>query len=367
MRATSPLAIVLVAVVELMLTAPPPLHGAAQGVASATRETPIDRVDEFIRAQMVSQRIPALSLAIVKNGQVIKAQGYGVEDLKRKTPATTETVYKIASVSKQFIAAGVMLLAQEGRLTVDDPINQYLDAAPANWQEITIRHALTHTAGLVREAPGFDPYKTQSDEEVIKSAYRVPLNSRPGEKYEYSNLGYFVLGQIISKLSGRSWNDYLFEKAFKPAGMLKTRATHLAAAMAGRATGYSDNDKLQEVREWPASRPSGGFVSTVMDLARWDAVLYTDKVLNESTRQQMWTPFKLNNGSLSNYGFGWRLGSHRGRRLVFHGGGLPGAASEFARFVDDRLTIILLMNLDDVDDETLLYGVADLYLENRRN
>jgi CubicO group peptidase (beta-lactamase class C family) len=113
---------------------------------------------------------------------------------------------------------------------------------------------------------------------------------------------------------------------------------------------------------WPALRPSGAFLSSVLDLAKWDAVLYTDKILNDSTRHEMWTPVKLNDGTSFPYGFGWELGSFRGRKLVHHGGGMSGFRAEFARFVDDRLTIIILMNLDDVDKDSILYGVAGFYL-----
>ncbi|HET6891503.1 MAG TPA: serine hydrolase, partial [Pyrinomonadaceae bacterium] len=124
-----------------------------------------------------------------------------------------------------------------------------------------------------------------------------------------------------------------------------------------------DNNKLQEVNDdWPALRPSGAFLSTVLDMAKWDAMLYTDRILNDSSRQQMWTPAKLNDGTTYPYGFGWELGSFRGRRLVHHGGGGPGIRTVFARFLDDRLTFIILMNLDDVDRYSIQDGLAAIYL-----
>lgn len=326
---------------------------------SAAAQT--DRVDDFINAEMKRQNIPGLSLAVVKDGQIIKAQGYGVADRRRNTPATPETVYKIASVSKQFIATGIMLLVQDGRLTLEAPIGKYLDGAPATWNGITIRHLLTHTSGIVREAPGFNPSKMQRDAEVIRSAYAVPLRFRPGEKWEYSNTGYFVLAEVIRRVAGQAWDEYLRERVFLPSGMNTTHPTNTTAQLPKRALGYSDNDRLLEVKESTALRPSGAFLSTVLDMAQWDAVLYTEKVLSESTRRQMWTPVTLTDGSSHPYGFGWELGSYRGRKLVHHGGGGPGIATEFARFVDDRLTIIVLINLDDVDVEAIMYGVAAFY------
>lgn len=311
---------------------------------------------------MTAQNIPGLSLVVIKDGQILKAEGYGLANIKRKIPAKPETVYKIVSVSKQFIATGIMLLVQEGQLGLDDPISKHLEGTPDTWKGITIRHLLTHTSGLVREAPGFDPNKTQSDAEVIKSAYPLPLRFAPGEKWEYCNVGYFALAEVIRQVSGQPWTEYLSEKVFKPSGMNTTYPTDTKVDLPNRAQGYVDNDELRDAPEWLALRPSGAFLSTVMDMAKWDAMLYTDKILTDSTRRQMWTPVKLNDGSTHPYGFGWQLASHGGRKLVHHGGGMPGARAAFARFVDDRLTIIVLMNLDDVDKDSIVYGVAALYL-----
>ena len=140
-----------------------------------------DPVDAFIKAEMKRQNIPGLSLAVVKDGKIIKAEGYGLANKKRQITATPDTVYKIASVSKQFIATGIMLLVQEGRLGLDDPISKYLKGTPPSWKEITIRHLLAHTSGLVREAPGFHPFKIQSDDDVI--------NIRPGREMAVQQYG----------------------------------------------------------------------------------------------------------------------------------------------------------------------------------
>ena len=322
-----------------------------------------DKTDDFIKAEMLKQNIPGLSLAIVKDGKAVKAEGYGLANMSLKVPATPETVYRIASVSKQFIATGVMLLVQEGRLNVDDPVSKHLEKTPQAWKGITIRHLLTHTSGLVREPPGFDSHKIQSDADVIKSAFHLPLQFPPGTKHQYSNLGYFALAEIIRRVSGQSWTDYLSAKVFKPSGMNTTYPTNTKESVQNRAAAYVDNDKLREVNDnWPALRPSGAFLSTVLDMAKWDAMLYTDKVLTHSSREQMWAPAKLNDGSTYPYGFGWELGSFKGQRLVYHGGGGPGIRTKFARFVDHGLTIIVLMNLDDVDVDTIVNGIAALYL-----
>jgi CubicO group peptidase (beta-lactamase class C family) len=223
---------------------------------------------------------------------------------------------------------------------------------------------LTHTSGLIREAQGFDPLKVQSDAAVLRSAYSQPLRFEPGEKYEYSNTGYFALAEVIHKVSGRPWPEYLDEKVFKPSGMNSTFPTNTTRPIPNLAQGYVDNDKLQEADTWVALRPSGAFLSTVLELAKWDAMLNTEKILSETTRRQMWSPMKLNSGASSSYGFGWEI-SDRNRRLVFHTGGMPGFRAGFLRYLDDRVTVIVLMNLDDVDISSIVYGVANIHLPDR--
>jgi CubicO group peptidase (beta-lactamase class C family) len=320
-----------------------------------------DRVDRFIEDRMRAQRIPALSLAVIKDGKTIKAAGYGVADRKLQTPATPETVYKIGSVSKQFVATGIMLLVQDGKLRLDDPVSRFLEGTPSSWSRITIRHLLTHTSGIVREAPGYD-WTAQPDAKVVTGAYPVPLRFQPGEKWEYSNVPYFALAEVIHKVSGQLWDAFLIEKVFKPLGMNSTRPTNTKEPLANRAAGYSDNDKLLDAVEWTGLRPSGAFLSTVLDLAKWDAALDTNRILSESSRRQMWTPVALNDGTTYPYGFGWQLDPHNGHRQVHHGGGIPGFGAQFAKFPDNRLTIIAIVNLDDNALEEIVAGVAALYL-----
>jgi D-alanyl-D-alanine carboxypeptidase len=172
---------------------------------AATVAARADKVDDYVKAEMQKQRVPGLSLAIIKDGKIIKVEGYGMANVELNVPARPDTVYKIGSVSKQFIAAGIMLLIQEGHLSLDDKISKFLEGTPDTWKEISVRHLLTHTSGIVREAPGFDPFKIQNDADVIKTAYPLPLRFAPGEKHEYCNVGYFALAEIISRVSGKSW------------------------------------------------------------------------------------------------------------------------------------------------------------------
>jgi D-alanyl-D-alanine carboxypeptidase len=229
-------------------------------VFAATVAARADKTDDYIKAEMQRQNIPGLSLAVIRNGEIVKAEGYGLANIKLRIPARPETVYKIASVSKQFIATGIMLLVQEGQVGLDDPIGKYLEGTPAAWKGITVRHLLTHTSGIVREAPGFDPSKIQSDADVIRTAYAVPLRFAPGAKWEYGNVGYFALAEIIRKVGGRPWTEYLSEKVFSPSGMNTTHPTNTKESVPNRALGYVDNDNPRDAGDWPALRPSGAFL-----------------------------------------------------------------------------------------------------------
>ena len=331
-------------------------------VLSASIAAQGDRTDEFIRRQMKEQRIPGLSLVIVKDGSIVKSAGYGYADAATKIPATADTVYKIASVSKPVIATGVMTLVQNGRLGLDDPVSKYLDDTPAAWSTITVRHLLSHTSGLVREAPAFDPGKVQSDADVIKSAHRTPLRFAPGERYEYSNLNYFAIAEIMRKVTGRPWTEYIDQTVFKPAGMTTTYPTNTKVRIANLAVGYVDNDNPRPAPQWGALRPSGAFLSTVGDLAKWDAALDGNRILTSASRDKMWTAVTLRDGTVAPYGLGWLVSSNKGRTRVQHTGGMPGARSGFVKYLEDRLTIIVLMNLDDVDIDAIVGGLAALYL-----
>jgi CubicO group peptidase (beta-lactamase class C family) len=322
-----------------------------------------DKVDDYVKAEMLKQHIPGLSLAVVQDGKIIKVEGYGLANVELNVPVRPDTVFKIGSVSKQFISAGILLLIQEGKISLDDPISKFLDGTPDTWKAITIRHLLTHTSGLAREAPGFDPLKIQADADVIKTAYSLPLRFAPGEKWEYCNVGYFSLAEVIRKVTGKPWGEYLTEAVFKPLEMSSTRTTNMTELVPNRANGYGWRDgKYSNAAVYLALRPSGAFLSTVLDLAKWDAALYSDRLLKQATREQMWTSVKLNDGTTYPYGFGWDLETVGGHKRFHHGGSLPGFRSELARFVDNKLTVIVLANSNNADPEEIALDVAEFYV-----
>jgi D-alanyl-D-alanine carboxypeptidase len=339
----------------------------AQPILASAPRAIADSADRLIAAEMTRRHIPGVAIAVVRGGTVLKAAGYGVADIEHSVPVTAQTVFKIGSVSKQFLASGIMLLAQDGRLSVDDAIAKHVPNTPASWSGITLRHFLTHTSGVIREGPGFDPYRVQPDSTLIQSAFAAPLEFPTGTKYQYCNVCYFTLADIIARSSGKPWDAFLGERIFAPLGMTSTRTTTTNALIPNRARGYVwQKDHFDNAEEWLAVRPSGAFLSTVLDLAKWDAALYTDRVLTRASRDAMYTPVQLRDGRSHLYGFGWIVDTFDGHRRVHHGGSLPGFRAEMARFPDDSLTVIVLTNADGAIPLDIVSGLSRIYLGSSR-
>lgn len=327
-----------------------------------TTHASADQIDDYVKLQMEKQHIPGLSLAVVKDGQIVKLQSYGVANIELNVAATSDTIYKVGSLSKPFIATGIMLLAADGKVALTDNIVKFLDGAPDAWKGVTVQHVLSHTSGLVREAPGFNPLKVQDDADVIKSVYGVALAFPPGEKWQYSNLGYFVLAEIISKASGKPWPEFLADRVFRPLGMTATQVTNMTAIVPNRASGYAvRNNQYQNASIILAVRPSGALLSSVTDLLRWDAALSNGSLLPRSILEVMWTPAKLRSGETARYGLGWQLDGESPDRMIHHQGSIAGFQADYARFPDHKLSVIVLANQEIALAAPIAAGVAALY------
>ena len=321
-----------------------------------------DAVDDLVRTEMAKQQIPGLALAVVKDGKLTKAAGYGMANVAEKTPAQPDTVFRIASVGKEFIATGILLLVEDGKLTLDDRLDKFLEDAPPAWAPLTVRQLLSHTSGLVRESPGYVPILRQPDINVIRAAYPLPLQFTPGEKYQYSNVGYFTLAEIIRRKSGQPWPEFMAARVFKPA-QLNATATTDQPPRGPRATGYAGKDgNWTPVVDALAVRPSGAFHSTVLDLARWDTLLDGDKILKAASRKEMWTPITLNDGKPYGYGLGWTVATKDGRQVIRHGGSQSGFRTEFLRFPKEHVTVIVLANSDEAKPAVFAEQVAEKFL-----
>lgn len=341
------------------------------------QETPVEtgvesrsvakRVDEYVQAQMAKRHVPGVSVAVVKDGEVVLAKGYGLANVELGVPATADTVYQLASVTKTFTATAVMMLAKEGKLSLDDRITERLPDLPAAWKDVTVRHLLNHTSGIksYTSVPDFhkSPRKDYAPGEILAFVAKQPMDFKPGEKWSYNNTGYLLLGMLIEKVAGKPYGEFMAERIFKPLGMSRTRANDLRAVVPGRAQGYEWDGKALKNGEYVSpSQPfaAGMLLSSVGDLVKWDAAIASHALLDEPRIEEMWKPTRLGGGGEAEYGYGWSTAKVNGHRRVSHGGGIQGFSTELSRFPEDRLTVIVLTNADGGHAEAMARKVAGL-------
>lgn len=235
-----------------------------------------DCVDEYVLSQMQKKKIPGMSIAIIKNGEIVKVKGYGLANIELNVPATPDTVYQSGSIAKTFTATLIMMLVDRGKLGLDDKINLYFKKAPKIWQNITIRHLLTHTSGIINYDDDKNPLKINvrldyTDEALFKLIASKPLDFQPGDKFNYSNSGYVLLGMIIKNVTGKHWGDLAEEYIFKPLDMKTARIISEADIIPNRAAGYrlvNGELKNQEYISPSLNRVAdGSLYLTVLDLA----------------------------------------------------------------------------------------------------
>lgn len=331
----------------------------------AAQQAITTRVDEYVNSEMQKERIPGLSLAVIKDGQIILAKGYGLANVELQVAVTPETIFQSGSMGKQFTATAVMMLVEEGKVSLDDKITKYFTDAPASWQNITVRHLLTHTAGTTDYPSDFDFRRDYTEAELLKRAEAIPLTFQPGEKWSYSNLGYLILGILIHKVSGTFYGEFLQERVFKPLGMTTARIISEADIVPNRAAGYRLVKGELKNQGWVSptlnTTADGALYLTVYDMAKWDAALYTERLLRRASLEQMWMPVKLNSGKTEDYGFGWRLAEVRGHHIIERGGAWQGFKSHIARYVDDKLTVVVFANLAQANPTMIAHAIAAIY------
>lgn len=287
------------------------------------------------------------SILIARDGKAVISKGYGPANIELNVVNSPQTVFRIGSLTKQFTAAAILLLQERGKLNVQDSVCKYLAECPAAWREILIHNLLTHTSGVtnITALPDWEAKKTlpSSTENTIARFRNLPLEFKPGEQFKYSNSNYILLGSIIEKASGQSYESFLKENIFAPLQMTNTGYDHPERIVRGRAAGYTrDGDKIINATYIDMIIPyaAGALYSSTEDLLRWDQALYSDKLLSQKSLGAMFTPFK--NG----YAYGWGVGTLFNRRYIAHAGGIEGFSTHISRFPDDRATVIVLSNND---------------------
>ncbi|MGC2720605.1 MAG: serine hydrolase domain-containing protein [Candidatus Acidiferrales bacterium] len=336
--------------------------------------TQLSKIDRYVQAEMQREIIPGLSLGIYKNGDIVLAKGYGLANIELNVPVKPETVFQSGSVGKQFTAAAVMMLVEEGKIGLNDPISKYFPKAPQFWNAIRVKNLLSHTSGLSeytsdeRTGPA-GPFYTRLDfteDQFVEKIEALPMEFKPGDKWDYRNTNYLLLGAIIHKITGKPYIDFLEERIFKPLGMTSTRLINEAEIIPNRAAGYQLVEGVIENQNWVSpsfnTTADGALYFNVLDLAKWDGALYGTTLLTQSSLDRAWTVFLLNDGkpNWSNYGFGWEINQINGHKVIEHGGAWQGFRCHISRYVGDQTTVVVLTNSDSAATDVVTHVVAGL-------
>lgn len=327
-----------------------------------------DEVTQLVRAEMQQQHIPGLTLLVSRNGKPIRTEGYGLSNIELSVPAKPESIFQSGSVGKQFTATAVMMLVEAGKVGLEDPLTKYFPNAPASWKQVTVRELLSHTAGFTDYPKDFDLRKDYTEESLLKIVEAIPLAYPPGTHWSYSNLGFLTLGILIHRVSGQFYGDFLQQRIFRPLAMSTTRIMSEADIIPNRSAGYRLVNGQLKNQEWVSpsvnTTADGALYFSILDLAKWDAALYTEKLLKRSSLEQMWTVAPLRDGkpNSGHYGYGWYIEAHNGHRVIEHGGAWQGFETQISRYVDDGLTVVVLSNLEGAKPGRIAHGVASLYL-----
>jgi CubicO group peptidase (beta-lactamase class C family) len=323
---------------------------------------------------MAHQKIPGVAVGIYSRGEILLAKGYGQANVELGVAVKPQTIFQSGSVGKQFASAAIMMLVEEGKLSLDDSITKYFPESPATWKPILIKNLLSHTSGLAeygsRERIGpKDPFYLRLDfteDELVTKIEALPIEGAPGEKWKYRNTNYVLLGILIRKVTGEPFDEFLSERIFKPLGMTSTRMISDRDIIMNRAAGYRIDDGELKNQQWVSptfnSTADGALYFNVLDMAKWDDALYGNQLLKQSSLDRMWTPYLLNDGKPNGalYGFGWHIGKQNGRTRMDHTGGWQGFTSAIARYPDDNLTVVILTNLRDADPGYMAQTTAGL-------
>ncbi len=350
-----------VALAATLLDCVPATFAAPAAAVDAQR---LARAEVVVREEMQRQKIPGLAIAIIDHGQVALARGYGYANLEHDVPVTAETLFQSGSVGKQFTATAVMLLVEDGRLSLDDPITKYLPEAPPEWSAIRIRHLLTHTSGIREYGDGadFDFRRAYTEDSLVRMACAQPREFQPGERYSYSNTGYLLLGVIVSRVGGRHYSEQLRDRVFKPLGMTSARLIDEATIIRHRAAGYQLDAGQIVNQDWVDPKLNttgdGALYLSLNDMIAWAQGLRGGRILQPGSWRQVYTPVTLTSGRSYPYGFGWDVTTYNGQVEISHAGGWQGFTTQISRYGGDELTVIVLCNLGDGDPGRVARRVA---------
>jgi CubicO group peptidase (beta-lactamase class C family) len=335
---------------------------------SPVTDTLAAKIDQYMK------NLPGWSgtILVAQKGEVLISQGYGLADRENDVPNTSQTKFAIGSMTKAFTAMAIMILQERGQLTVQDPICKYISDCPTAWKPITLHHLLTHTSGIQSYTESNLPVQntiTTCQEFTLEEAMAIltalPQDFAPGTQFHYSNSGYYLLGAVIEKVSGESYETFIQQNILQPLGMSETGYDRLTMIVKNRASGYSidQNGDIVNTPFWDVSQrySAGGLYSTVGDLYKWDQALYADRLVSKETLATIFTSM-VTVPDIGGYGYGWFISQQSGHRVIWHGGDLPGFISQITRYPDDQVTIIVLTNVHSEDPYQITNTLADMVL-----
>ncbi len=307
------------------------------------------KFDEYLTALTKQNRFTG-SVLVARDGKILFSKGYGMANMEFDIPNTPNTKFRLGSITKQFTATSILLLQERGKLSVKDPICKYIENCPKTWEPVTIHHLLTHTSGIpsYTDVKSPEEFRVMSLQRVTPAGFVDSFKSKPlefavGEKMKYDNSGYFILGHIVEKISGQSYEAFVQENIFKPLKLENTGYDTHEKILKLRATGYSEaggKTVNSEYLDMSVPYAAGSLYSTVGDLFAWDEALFSDKLLSEKSRIAMMTPDK------NNYAYGLIINKLNNRTQVLHGGGINGFSTVLMRLPEEKITIAVLRNAD---------------------
>lgn len=310
---------------------------------------------------------PGAAVIVVKDGKVLFRKGYGMANLELGVPVEPDMVFRLGSITKQFTAVAVLMLAEQGKLSLSDEITKFLPDYPTKGHKITVEHLLNHTSGIksYTSMPEWLALwrKDTTVKELIDLFKDQPMDFAPGEKWSYNNSGYFLLGAIIEKASGQTYQDFVEKNIFAPLGMKHSYYDNTSRIIPRRVTGYSKGSEgFRNAAYLSMFQPfaAGSLMSSVDDLALWDAALYTDKLVKQESLKRAWTASLLTNKKSAHYGYGWSLSSYEDRALIEHSGGINGFATYAVRVPDQRTYVAILTNRDWMSPGLVGFKIAAL-------
>lgn len=322
-------------------------------------------VDSLVSSEIQRQKFPGLSVVVVRDGKIDYVKGYGLANIEHKVAVKPETIFQSGSVGKQFTAFAIMLLVEDGKISLSDKLTKFFPDAPASWDSITLENLLTHTAGFGEYKDDFNYRDDYTEDSLLNIIKKIPLQFTAGDKSEYSNTGYVTLGIIISKVTGKFYGDFLKQRIFDPLGMATARIISEQEIVPNRAAGYRLADGEIKNQEWVSpsinTTADGSLYVTALDMAKWEAGLNAGSLLKKESYEKIWSPARLNDGSTYPYGFGWWIDSVQGKQILEHNGTWQGFESTFKRYPEKKTAVIVLANMRRTNTNRIATRILELY------